>query len=73
MAVFAKGDDAAAAIAAGADIVGAEDLLESIMEGISTTTPPPSSVDIKYSFVCAALVVTRPPPPQPYVYSTTCA
>ena len=33
MAVFAKGEDAAAATAAGADIVGGEDLLASVMEG----------------------------------------
>lgn len=33
VAVFAKGDDAAAATAAGADIVGADDLLASVMEG----------------------------------------
>lgn len=33
VAVFAKGDDAAKATAAGADIVGAEDLLDSVLEG----------------------------------------
>ncbi|CAM9531644.1 unnamed protein product, partial [Ascophyllum nodosum] len=33
VAVFAKGEDAAAATAAGADIVGGEDLLASVMEG----------------------------------------
>lgn len=33
VAVFAKGDDAAAATAAGADIVGGEDLLASVLEG----------------------------------------
>lgn len=34
VAVFAKGEDAAAATAAGADIVGADDLLASVMEGM---------------------------------------
>eukprot|EP00903_Cladosiphon_okamuranus_P011397 g10740.t1 len=33
VAVFAKGEDAAAATAAGADIVGSDDLLASVMEG----------------------------------------
>ncbi|CAM9570995.1 unnamed protein product [Scytosiphon promiscuus] len=33
VAVFAKGEDAAAATAAGADIVGADDLLASVLEG----------------------------------------
>lgn len=33
VAVFAKGNDAATAAAAGADIVGGEDLLASVLEG----------------------------------------
>ncbi|CAN0177418.1 unnamed protein product, partial [Hapterophycus canaliculatus] len=33
VAVFAKGEDAAAATEAGADVVGADDLLASILEG----------------------------------------
>lgn len=37
VAVFAKGDDATAATAAGADLVGGEDLLASIMEGDDTS------------------------------------
>lgn len=34
MAVFAKGDDGKKAAEAGADIVGGEDLLQSILEGM---------------------------------------